>query len=145
MIETMATIIIGLLGGIAVGTQGPIAGAMGQRIGGASTSFVVHLGGALLSGILVLARGGEQIERWRTLPWYMLGAGVYGVVLYLTLTFTIPRLGATGALTLIIVGQLLTGMLIDQFGLFGMTAQPMDSSRLVAASLLITGGYVMLR
>lgn len=143
--ETAATILIGLLGGIAVGTQGPIAGAMGQRIGGASSSFVVHLGGALLSGILILVRGGEQIERWRSLPWYMLAAGVYGVVLYLTLTFTVPRLGATGALTLVIVGQLLAGMLIDQFGLFGMTAQSIDSSRLFAASLLIAGGYIMVR
>jgi transporter family-2 protein len=145
MMETMATLLIGLLGGIAVGTQGPIAGAMGQRIGGASSSFVVHLGGTILSGILILARGGEQIERWRTLPWYMLAAGVYGVVLYLTLTFTIPRLGAAGAVTLIIVGQLLTGILIDQLGLFGLTAQPIDASRLLAAALLITGGYIMVR
>ena len=112
---------------------------------GIVSSFVVHLGGAILSGILILARGGEQIERWRTLPWYMLAAGVYGVVLYLTLTFTIPRLGATGALTLIIVGQLLTGMLIDQLGLFGMAGHPIDSSRLLAAALLITGGYIMVR
>ena len=145
MMETMTTLLIGLLGGIAVGAQGPIAGAMGQRIGGASSSLVVHLGGALLSGVLVLARGGEQFDRWRTLPSYMLSAGAYGVVLYLTLTYTIPRLGATGAIALVIVGQLLTGMLIDQFGLFGMAPRPIDLSRLAAAGVLVTGGYMMVR
>ena len=143
--ETALTLLIGLLGGIAVGTQGPIAGAMGQRVGGAASSFIVHLGGAVLSGILVLARGGEQLDRWRNLPPYMLAAGAYGVVLYLTLTHTIPRLGATGAVALVIVGQLLTGMVVDQLGLFGMEHKPIDASQLVAAGLLVVGGYLMVR
>ena len=30
-------------------------------------------------------------------------------------------------------------------GLFGMIAQPIDSRRLFAAALLITGGYIMVR
>ena len=55
---------IGLTGGIAVGTQGPIAGAMGQRVGGASSSLIVHLGGAVASLALLLSRG-EDLERMR--------------------------------------------------------------------------------
>ena len=145
MIETIATLFIGILGGIAVGTQAPIAGAMGQKIGGLGSSFVVHLGGAIVSGLLLATRRGEQIGEWRTLPWYMMGAGVFGVILYLTLTHTIPRLGATGSLTLVIVGQLLVGMLIDHLGLLGITPQPVDLKRLVAAGFLVAGGYMMVR
>ena len=81
MLETVVTAFAGLLGGLVVGVQSPLAGAMSQRIGGASSSLVVHLGGAALSGILVLLRGGEQLQGWRSLPWYMLGSGVFGVVL----------------------------------------------------------------
>ena len=145
MTEMIGTLTVGGLGGIAVGTQAPIAGAMGQRVGGLASSFIVHLGGALVSGVLLMARRGEQIGDWRTLPWYMTGAGVFGVILYLTLTHTVPRLGAAGSLTLIIVGQLAAGMIIDQFGLLGMTPRPVDLNRLVAVGLLVTGGYLMVR
>ncbi len=145
MFEIILTILIGLLGGIAVGVQGPIAGAMSQRVGGTGSSFIVHVSGAILSGLLLVARGGEAIQNWRTLPWYMLGSGLFGLILYLTLTHTLPRLGATTAVALIIVGQLVMGMLIDQFGWFGVTVRTIDGWRIAAAALLLAGGYLMVR
>ena len=145
MLGMVITILTGVLGGVAVGLQGPIAGAMGQRVGGVASSFIIHVSGAFLSGLLLLALGGEQIQTWRTLPWYMLGAGMFGVILYLTLSYTLPRLGATGALSLIIVGQLLMGIALDHFGLFGVTIHHVDGTRLVAAALLLAGGYLVLR
>ena len=145
MLETALVIAIGLVGGIAVGTQAPIAGAMAQRVGGASSSLIVHVGGAIASLILVLARGGEQLGEWRTLPWYMLGAGVFGLILYLTLSHTVPRVGATAAICLLIVGQLLAGMVIDHFGAFGIAVRTFDVNRLVAGGLLLVGAYMMVR
>jgi transporter family-2 protein len=145
MLDTVVTALTGLLGGIVVGLQSPIAGAMSQRIGGASCSLVVHLGGTVLSALLVLLRGGEQLQNWRGLPWYMLASGVFGVVLYLTLSHTVPRLGATSAIALVVVGQLLAGMVVDQLGLFGIPVRPADLSRLAAVVLLIAGGYLAVR
>lgn len=136
---------IGLTGGIAVGTQAPIAGAMGQRVGGASSSLIVHLGGAIASLALLIVRGGELIHEWRNLPWYMLGCGVFGLVLYLSLSHTIPRVGATTAITLLIVGQLLAGLVIDQFGAFGIEVRTLNVTRIVAVVLLLAGAYLMVR
>jgi transporter family-2 protein len=53
-------ILIGLVGGLAVGIQSILAGAMGQKIGGTATSFIIHLGGMVFSGILLVLRGGER-------------------------------------------------------------------------------------
>jgi transporter family-2 protein len=145
MIETIITIVIGLIGGIAVGTQAPIAGAMGQRVGGASSSLIVHLGGSVASLLLLIARGGEQIGQWRTLPWYMLCCGGFGLVLYLAISHTIPKLGAGSAITLIIVGQLMAGIVIDHLGAFDVTPRDFDLDRLVAVALLLAGAYLMVR
>ncbi|MCB0197840.1 MAG: DMT family transporter [Anaerolineae bacterium] len=145
MLGIIITVLIGILGGIAVGLQAPIAGSMSQRVGGAASSFIVHLSGTIFSAILLAMRGGEQIGQWRTLPWYMLVSGGLGLVLYLTLSHTMPRLGATSAVTLIIIGQLLIGMIIDQFGLFGFPFRSVDSWRIAAAVLLVAGGYLMVR
>ena len=138
-------IAIGLIGGIAVGTQAPIAGAMSQRVGGASSSLIVHLGGAVASLLLLITRGGEQIHEWRNLPWYMLGCGAFGLVLYLSLSHTVPRLGAASAITLLIVGQLLAGIVIDHFGAFDIPTRGLDPNRILAVALVLAGAYLMVR
>lgn len=145
MIETLTIVAIGLLGGVAVGTQAPIAGAMAQRVGGASSSLIVHTGGAIASLALVLARRGENIQEWRELPWYMLGCGAFGLVLYLSLSYTIPKVGATAAITMLIVGQLLAGMVIDHLGAFDIATRELDINRVFAVVLLLAGAYLMVR
>jgi transporter family-2 protein len=138
-------IIIGLIGGVAVGIQSPIAGAMGQRVGGTASSFIIHLSGMILSGILLFVRGGERIQDWRTLPWYMLGAGIFGLILYQTINVTLPRLGSTMMITLIIIGQLLAGIIIDHFGLLGVATRHIDVSRVIGIIALLVGGYLIAR
>lgn len=136
--------LIGVLGGVAVGLQGPIAGAMSQRVGGGVSSLVIHAGGAVFSMALVLARGGESFQNWRQLSWYMWGAGLLGVVLYLTLSATFPRLGATVSLTCIIVGQLAAGLVLDHFGFLGV-ARPIDPGRFLGMGVVLAGAYLIYR
>jgi transporter family-2 protein len=145
MWSVLVTVLIGTLGGVAVGVQGPIAAQMSKRIGSAASSFVVHVSGAMLSGLLLVVRGGEQIQNWRSLSWYMLGSGAFGLVLYLTINHTMPRLGATTALALIIIGQLGMGILIDHFGLFGAAIRHLDAWRAAGLILLMAGGYLVVR
>jgi transporter family-2 protein len=145
MFTNFYVILIGLLGGVSVGLQAPIAGAMSQKLGGAAGSFIVHLGGAILSGVLLFFRGGEKIREWSSLPWYMLGSGFFGLILYLTISYTLPRLGSATMVALIIVGQLLMGILIDQFGWFGVQPHPVSGGRIIGILLLMAGGYLISR
>ena len=136
-------ILIGLLGGVAVGLQTPMAGAMGQRVGGVASSFIIHLSGAIFSGLFLFLRGGEKIKDWQTLPWYMLCAGIFGLVLYLTINVTLPRLGSTLMIVLIIIGQLVMGVIIDHFGLLGVVTRHLDVSRAVGIAVLALGAYLI--
>ncbi len=145
MMQTLITALVGVLGGLGVGVQGPVANAISARVGGAASSLVVHVSGAVISVLVLLLRGGEQIGNWREIPWYMWGVGAFGVLLYLTISYTMPRLGATAAIAMIIIGQLVAGLVIDQFGLFGLATRPIDPTRIVAALLLLAGGYLILR
>lgn len=138
-------ILIGLLGGVAVGLQAPLAGAMGQRVGGTASSFIIHISGAVFSGLWLLVRGGERIREWRSLPWYMLAAGFFGLILYQTISITLPRLGSTMMVVLIIIGQLVLGVIIDHFGLFGVTQRPVDLLRILGVGALILGGWLIAR
>jgi len=136
-------ILIGLIGGVAVGIQSPIAGAMGQRVGGTAGSFLIHLSGMVFSGVLLFLRGGEKIREWQSLPWYMLIAGVFGLILYQTINITLPRLGSTMMITLVIVGQLFMGVIIDHFGWLGVTTRPIDLPRILGLAALALGAYLI--
>lgn len=143
MLDKIWIIIIGLLGGVAVGIQSPIAGAMGQKIGGIAGSFVVHLSGAIVSGVLLFFIGGQKIRDWHILPWYMLIAGVFGVFLYQTISITLPRLGSTLMVTLVIMGQLIMGVIIDHYGWLGVQQHPISFTRLAGVLVLLVGGYLI--
>lgn len=143
--QDFITVLIGLVGGIAVGVQTPIANTIGRRVGGAASSVIVHISGTIFSLLVLIVNRGENIQSWRTLPWWTYGVGLFGVVLYLCINHTIPRLGATAAVSLIIVGQLAAGLLLDQFGLLGVAVRPIDGVRLLGAGLLIAGGYLLTR
>lgn len=145
MLQTLVVILIGLVGGVAVGFQGPIAGAMGQRIGGTASSLIVHLGGAIFSALLLAFRHGENIQAWKSLPWYMLIAGIFGLILYQTINITLPRLGSTVMVMLIIIGQLGIGVVIDHFGWLGVTVHPISLNRVVGLLLLLAGGFFISR
>jgi transporter family-2 protein len=145
MLQALMVILIGLTGGVAVGFQGPIAGAMGLRIGGAASSLIVHISGALFSALLLASRRGENIQAWRSLPWYMLIAGIFGLILYQTINITLPRLGSTLMVTLIIIGQLGIGVLIDHFGWLGVPVHPFSLSRAAGLLLLLAGAYLISR
>lgn len=145
MLNIFWIIIIGLIGGAAVGIQSPIAGAMGQKVGGIAGSFIVHLSGMIFSGIFLFIRGGEKIRDWNTLPWYMLCAGIFGLILYQTISITLPRLGSTMMVTLIIIGQLVLGVVIDHFGWLGVPVHPISVSRMVGVLALLGGGYLIAR
>jgi transporter family-2 protein len=143
MFDSVIVALVGIIGGIAVGVQSPIAGAMGQRVGGSASSLIVHMSGMILSAILLWMKGGEKIREWQTLPWYMLIAGVFGVILYQTINFTLPKLGSTLMITLIITGQLITGVVIDHFGWLGVAQRPIDLPRILGMGALLLGGYLI--
>ena len=70
-----------LVGGMAVGLQAPLASLIGQRLGSLESIFIVHLSGALASGLLLAAvKQGGNLGAWRSLPWYALMAGTLGLL-----------------------------------------------------------------
>ena len=59
---SLAGYFVGLIGGAAVGVQSVIAGAMGQRVGGTASSLIIHISGAIFSGLLLFAAAAEKIR-----------------------------------------------------------------------------------
>jgi transporter family-2 protein len=143
--EVLSIIGVGLIGGIAVGLQGPMSGALSQRLGPLGASLIIHVGGAILSFVLLLFAGGINLREVQKVPLPFLLAGVFGVVLYLTLAFTLPRAGATVSVALLILAQLTIGLILDHFGWLGLPQHSFNPSRALGAVLLIAGAWLVTR
>jgi hypothetical protein len=62
----------------------------------------------------------------------------------LSATIIIPRLGAASFIAYILIAQLLTSAVVDQFGLFGMARRPIDITKLVGLVVIVAGIAVLL-
>lgn len=144
MTSIIIIISVGLIGGIAIGLQSPMSSLIAQRLGIFESVFIVHLGGALIAVIPLLIYG-SKLNQWRSVPWYALGAGFFGLIVITALSYMIPRIGVAGAITTLIAGQLLMGTILDHYGLLGAAIKPLDISRVIGLSVVLFGVWLTVK
>lgn len=137
-------ILIGLTAGMAIGIQAPLSSMISQRLGVFESVFIVHMGGALVALLPILIYGGK-LGQWRTLPWYALCAGIFGLVVIFAMSFMIPRIGVASALITLLAGQLLVGSILDHLGLLGAVQRPFDLMRAFGLAIVMFGVWVTVK
>ena len=138
-------ILIGLAGGVAVGLQSPMASMITQRLGLFESVFIVHIGGAVMALIPLLIYGGGKLGQWRSVPWYVLSAGVFGLVVIAAISYMIPRVGVAAAVTTVVAGQVLAGAVIDHYGLLDAHLRPMDLTRAIGLAVVLFGVWLTVK
>jgi transporter family-2 protein len=145
MTALLVVIFVALLGGVAVGLQGPLSSLMSQRLGVLESIFIVHIGGALLTLVPLLIKGGGNLLNWKSVPWYALGAGAFGLVVISSMSYAIPRLGVTAAIMVLVAAQLTVSVVLDHFGLLGAEVRRIDLSRLLGIAVLFAGVWLVVK
>jgi transporter family-2 protein len=145
MESILLIILIGLVGGIAVGLQAPMASMITQRLGIFESVFIVHLGGAIIALLPLLFYSGGKLAQWRSVPWYTLGAGVFGLVVIGALSYMIPRVGVGAAVITIVAGQMLVSTVLDHFGWLGGMGRPMDPTRAIGLAVVLVGVWLTVK
>jgi len=138
-------ILIGLLGGVAVGLQSPLASLMSQRLGLLESIFIVHVGGALAAMLPLMLRSGGNLGRWQSVPWYALLAGLFGVIVIAAVSYMIPRIGVAGSIITVVTGQLMIGAILDHFGWLGALERPLEPVRLLGMGIVLLGVWLTVK
>lgn len=137
-------VLIGLVGGMAIGLQSPMASMLSQRMGVWESIFIVHAGGAAAALIPLLVFGG-RLGDWRSVPWYALGAGAFGLVVISSMSYMIPRIGVAGALITLLAGQLFVGSILDHFGWMGVVQRAIDPPRIIGLGVVMLGVWLAVK
>ena len=133
-------------GGIAVAVQPSVNSRLAQRIGTIESSFISFAVGTLALFAVVLFCGRLGNLRGITgANWWELTGGLLGAF-FVTLTIlVVPRIGTASAMAATITAQLIAGLLLDQFGFFGLRTVVMDGRRAVGVALLLVGAVLVFR
>ncbi|HOB28609.1 MAG: DMT family transporter [Dethiobacteria bacterium] len=139
-------LIIAAIAGMAMALQGSFNAILGKIIGTLETTLVVHLIGiaVVIIALFLFKLGTGNLALIKNAPWYTFLGGVLGVLIIFGVAVSIPRTGVANATTAIITGQLLTALIIDQYGLFGLDKVPFTFWKGLGLACLAAGGYFML-
>jgi transporter family-2 protein len=138
-------VMLALAGGFAVTLQAQFMGVMTDRIGTAESIFITYGTGGVAIGLVMLAMRGGNLGVWSSVPWYVLTAGLLGLVIVGAIGYTVPRLGLVAALSLFILAQFALAALVDHFGWLGAEVRPLDKTRAVGLAAVLIGSWLVLR
>ncbi len=143
---TLALALIGVLAGAALSWQQVVNSTLRAEIGSVWwAGFVSYAGGTLfMLAAALLARevppAAATLARVRPMSWT---GGLFGGLYIAASIFLVPRFGVAVVIALLIMGQMLSSLLFDQFAL-GAAAHAITPVRLLGALALI-GGVVMIK
>ncbi|MGI5921806.1 MAG: DMT family transporter [Syntrophomonadaceae bacterium] len=135
------------LSGATMALQGTLNSVLGKLMPIWNSILVVHVVGMLTAVAIVVVTGGFNMSGWSSLgkiPWYAYLGGVLNVVIIYAVSTTMPKIGVGNATTAIIVAQVLTAVLIDCLGAFGMKKYHFQYIDLVGIALLAIGARILL-
>ena len=135
-------VLVGLAGGLAGALQSQFLGIMQDKAGTLASTFVTYGGGGLAVGLLMLAMRGARLSDLREVPWWVLTAGLMGLVVVASLGITVSRLGLGSGLTLFTGATLILAAVIDHLGLFA-DANVLGVRRLAGVAFVIFGTWLV--
>jgi transporter family-2 protein len=122
-----------------------MASMITQRLGIFESVFIVHMGGAIIALLPLLFYSGGKLSQWRSLPWYALCAGIFGLVVISAISYMIPKVGVAASITTIVAGQLLVSIVLDHFGLLGASVRTLDLTRIVGIVVVLAGVWLTVK
>lgn len=135
----MFGILFSIIAGAAMSIQGVMNTRLGDRIGLYETNALVQGIAFVCSIITLMFLGKGDIKAIRSVNKLYLLGGVLGIVITITVMLAIKNLGATVAICIILISQLLVAALIDAFGLFNSDKIPFGWQKYVGIALMIVG------
>lgn len=132
-------------GGVAVALQPSINARLAQRVGAYESSLISFAVGTLCMLAVVLMAGRGSLRNVLDTSWWELTGGLLGAFFVTMTIIAVPRLGTAAVMSMIIAGQLATGVLLDQYGAFGMRQIALTPLRGLGIALLCLGAALVVR
>ncbi|MCL2361629.1 MAG: DMT family transporter [Defluviitaleaceae bacterium] len=128
---------LSLLMGILISVMIAVNGGLTNEYGVYSATIIIHTVGL----ILITAAVRYKKERFfpGNIPWFLYLGGAIGVFTTVANNLSFGRISVSAILALGLLGQSVTGLVIDQFGLMGMPKHPFTKDKILGLTLILAG------
>ena len=133
---------ISIFTGIVLAIMISLNGGLGNISGNYASSVIIHFVG-LIGIIFVLIFTKSKIKNLKGIPFYMFTGGLIGILTVLFTNIGFMGLGVSLTVSLSLLGQLITSLIIDHFGYFNMPVIEFDKKKILGLIIIIAGIYVM--
>lgn len=127
--------------GVGIPILAALNAQLGARIGSPFAAAAVLFCVALTAAVAVMAatRSGGALVQVPVQPKHLFLAGVLVCFYVTSITFVAPRFGVGNAVFFVLLGQMVSAALIDQFGLFGAMLREMTWQRAAGIGAMVAG------
>lgn len=131
-----------IIAGIGIPVMASLNAALGMRIGAPAAGLSLFLVAALTATCVMGATGGVSINALSLAPKHLFLGGLLVVFYVLSITFIAPKIGVGNAIFLVLLGQIISAVAIDQFGWFGAPKTQISLIRAAGIVLMVAGIYL---
>lgn len=135
--------LLALINGIIITIMISVNGNLSGQYSVFTATAIIHGVGSLFA-LLLCARKKNKESIWTHSPKWMYLGGAIGVITTVSQNFAFGAISITSVIALGLLGQMVTSLVIDGLGLFGMEKRPIRSYALVGLGISIFGIFIML-
>ena len=128
---------LSLLTGVLITLMVAVNGGLTAFYGVYSATVMIHIVGLIIISLVVLVKRENPFAKGHT--WFLYLGGAIGVLTTVSNNIAFGRISVSALLALGLLGQSVTGLIIDQCGLFGMPKHPFTKQKLIGLTLIIAG------
>ena len=133
---------ISIFTGVILAIMISLNGEVGTVAGNYASSVIIHFVG-LIGILIVLIATKSKFKNLKGIPFYMFTGGLIGILTVLFTNIGFMGLGVSLTVSLSLLGQLVTSLVIDHFGYFDMPVVKFDKKKILGLVIIIAGIYLM--
>lgn len=132
------SILTGTILAIMISLNGQVSNTLGNYV----SSVIIHFVG-LIGIIFVLIFTKSKFKNLKKVPYYLFTGGLIGILTVLFTNISFSKLAISLTVSLSLLGQLITSLLVDHFGLFNMPKIEFDKKKITGLSIIVIGLAIM--
>jgi transporter family-2 protein len=138
---------LAIIAGFFMAVQAPTNAILGKASGSPLVAaFISFLIGTVALGAIVAGTAGRLFApELKLVPWYAWLGGLYGALFVAVAAFGAPKIGVGPLFTAVVAGQLLGAIVLDHYGLLGLTRQMVSIEKIAGVLLVLFGAWLVRR
>ena len=135
------------IAGVGIPVMAALNGSLGTKLNSPAlaTTILFVVGGLVSTIYLLLSKGIPTMPIHKPIPLFFYCGGLFVIFYILSITWVAPKFGVGNAISFVLLGQLISMVVIDKFGLLGAPRYSLSIQRLCGIALMIVGVFLSVR